>query len=48
MCVMCMPGAHGDQKKVLGPLELELQVFVSHHVDAGNLTQVMYQKNKCS
>lgn len=30
----CMLGAHEGQKKMLGPLELELQMFVSHH--AGN------------
>lgn len=36
-CSVCMyawfPQA---QKKVLGPLGLELQVIVSHHVGAGN------------
>lgn len=28
--------AHGSQKKVSDPLELELQVTVSHHMGAGN------------
>jgi hypothetical protein len=26
---------HGDQKRVLGPLELEVQGVVSHHIGAG-------------
>jgi hypothetical protein len=30
MCIMCMPGAHGGQKRVLDLLELELQMSVSH------------------
>lgn len=25
MCITCMPGAHGGQKRDLGPLELDLQ-----------------------
>lgn len=32
----CMPGARGEQKGVLGSLELELQVAVSYHVRARN------------
>lgn len=32
----CVPGAHGDQKIVSYPLELELQMIASHHVGAGN------------
>jgi hypothetical protein len=32
----CMPGAHRDQKRALDPLELELQMVVSHQVDDGN------------
>lgn len=27
--------AHGDQKRALSPLELKLQMVVSHHVAAG-------------
>lgn len=30
-----MPGAQRDQKKVLSPLETELQVVASHHVGLG-------------
>ena len=37
MYTTCALDAHGDQK-VLGPLELELQVVVSHHVGGGNRT----------
>ena len=29
-----MPGAHGDQKEISGPLELEFQMVVNHCVDA--------------
>lgn len=35
---MCVPGAHGSQKKELDPLELEQQVVVSNQVGAGNGT----------
>lgn len=31
-----MPGAHRGQKRVLDPLELELQTVVKHHVGTGN------------
>lgn len=30
-----MPGVHGDQKIVSDPLEVELQMIVSHHMGAG-------------
>lgn len=30
MCTMCVPCILGDQKRVLDPLTLELQVVVSH------------------
>lgn len=33
---------------MLGPLELKLQMLVSHHVGAGNLTRVLYRSSKCS
>lgn len=32
---MCVPGAWGGQKKASGPLELESQMVLSHHVEAG-------------
>lgn len=34
--VACMPGACGGQERAMDPLELELQVVVSHCVRAGN------------
>jgi hypothetical protein len=34
LCTICVSGAHGDQKKVLNPLELELQMVMSCHVGA--------------
>lgn len=40
MCVgvllLHMPGAQGGQGRTLDPLELETQMVVSPHVDAGN------------
>ena len=33
---MCMPGAHTGQKRVSDPLELELQMSMSHHAGAEN------------
>lgn len=41
-------GACGDQKDVVEPMELELQVVVSCHVYAGNRTQVLYKRNNHS
>lgn len=38
LCTTFMPGAHRSQKDVLGSLELELLVIVSHHVDSRNWT----------
>ena len=38
--VPCACSAHGGQKKLLVPLELELQMVVSHYVGAGNGTHV--------
>lgn len=36
-CVyVLVSGAHGDQKRSLDALELELEMIVSLHVDAGN------------
>jgi hypothetical protein len=31
MSVHHVPGANGGQKKILGPLELELQMIISYH-----------------
>jgi hypothetical protein len=40
LCITCMPGAHGGQKWVLDPLELELQMVVSSHLGAVDQAQV--------
>jgi hypothetical protein len=44
----CMSGACGGQKQKPGPLEMELQMIVSHHVGARNQTWVLSKSNKCS
>ena len=36
VCTPCACSAHGGQKKVLGVMELELQVVMSCSVGAGN------------
>lgn len=37
LCVyQCMPNASKGQKRVLGPLELVVQMVVSHDVGVGN------------
>lgn len=46
MCTMCMPRDHRGQKKVSYPLELELQVFLSNHVGAGNKTWVLCKSSQ--
>lgn len=40
MCqsTVCMPGGHGDQRRVPDLLELELELIVSLSVDGGNQT----------
>jgi hypothetical protein len=35
LCTVCVPGAHGSQRRVSDPLELELQFVVSCHVVLG-------------
>ena len=35
LCIMCVPGAHGSRKRLLGSLKLELQMVVGHNVSAG-------------
>lgn len=41
---MYMPGAQGG-RGASGPLELKLQVIVSHPVEAGNPTEVLCKSN---
>ena len=41
-------GVHGDQNRVLVPLELKLQATVSHHVGTGIQSSVLCKNNSCS
>lgn len=43
---MCA-GVRGNQKRVSGPLKLDLQAVVSH-LGAGNQTQSLSKSSKCS
>lgn len=45
LACMYIPGAHRSQKRTL---DLELQVFMSHHVGAWNRTLVSCSSNKRS
>lgn len=36
------------QKRVSDPLKFELQMVVSHHINVGNWTRVLYESNGCS
>lgn len=44
-CNMCMPSTWGDQKRVLGHLELWLLMVVSLHVGVRNQTQIFYKNS---
>ena len=44
VCTVFVPGAHGDQKRAPGPLELELQVAVSCQVVAWESTPGLLQE----
>lgn len=41
-----MTGDHRDQKKMMDPLELELQKIVSFHVGSGNWILELSKSNK--
>jgi hypothetical protein len=41
---MYISDINGNQKRVLGPLELEVQMVVSCHMGAGNQTQVLEEQ----
>ena len=43
----CLPALYGGQK-TLDPLELELQMVLSHSVDAGKQTRVLWKSSWCS
>lgn len=47
MCIV-WAGVHKDQKRVRGPLELELNAFVSLYLSSGNPTWVPCKSDKCS
>ena len=38
MCTMSVPGTQESQKRASDPLELELQMILSHHASSGNWT----------
>jgi hypothetical protein len=44
----CMPGTRRGQKRVLYPLQLELQKFVIFHVGIRNQTQILCKSSQCS
>lgn len=39
----CVCSAHGGQKRALDPLELEVPVVESQHVESGNQTLILCQ-----
>lgn len=43
-----MTEAYKGQKRTSDSLELELEMFVRHQVDAGNQTGVLCNNSKCS
>jgi hypothetical protein len=43
-----MPGVQRSQKRGFDFLKQGSQMVISLHVDAGNLTQVLYKSNQCS
>lgn len=47
MCIV-YAGVHRDQKRVRGPLELELTAVVSLCLGSGNPTWVPCKSDKCS
>ena len=48
MCVSLHVYAHGAQKRMVNPLELELQAAVSHLIWVLGLTQVLCRGSTCS
>ena len=45
---MYVPSAHGDLKRALDLLELEVWIVAREHVDAGTQTWVHSKSNECS
>lgn len=48
MCTVSMPGTSIGQKKVSGPLAVELQKAVDQHVGSGSWSQDFCTNNKHS
>lgn len=48
VCVLCMCKMHGDQKRALDFLRVNLQVVVSPHEGVGNWTLVLWKSSICS
>lgn len=46
LMTMCVCHACGGQKRASDGLELELQLVVTNHVDAGNRSQVLWKNSK--
>jgi hypothetical protein len=51
VCMYYVPFAfsdHRDQKRASDPLELELEMVMSHHTGAGNLSDILWESTQCS
>jgi hypothetical protein len=48
VCVCTMPRACRSQKRESDSLQLDLQMFVGHHVGVENQTQFLCKDNDCS
>lgn len=48
VCATFTHDAHRGQKRALDPLDLDLQMVVSHHVHAANLLWVLWKSSQCS
>ena len=48
LCTVGVPGACSSQKRAADFLDLELEMFVSCHVDAGKSNQVLWKSSQCS
>lgn len=46
ICTKYVAGDQEDQKRGLGPLELELWMVVNHHAGTGNQTHVLWQEKQ--
>lgn len=46
LCAICVLDGHGGQKRTLGPLELELLVFLELRMGLGDCTGVLCKKTR--